>query len=168
LPEVQEYYDDTLHVFEIIEEIKLMLQTEITKLDKGNAIDDEHRTAWEDQNQKYLPLVAQWNNTNGKANPELFTQGWNIEKGDASVGGGYQAWPRHYMCPLTRKAFKDPVRSPTTGCYYEKNALEDLIQRDGVDAECPRTGKKFTQADQHLPVDIAMKAKVVEFRDQNR
>jgi ubiquitin-protein ligase len=87
LPEVQEYYDESFHVFEIVEEIKLLLQKVrrrarlyrgdddvvepadcgdgIDPLTDDNPIDNAHAQAYHDP-ARYKALVAEWNARNGK------------------------------------------------------------------------------------------------------
>jgi hypothetical protein len=166
LPEVQEYYDDSLHVFELVEEIKLMLQRENAP-GAGAAIDDTHGKAWANRDQ-YRQLVGEWIRKNGVANPMDYTRGWEIvlmpDDRRAEVTGT-EAAPRQYLCPLTKKPMKAPVLSPTTGYYYEKSALDALLNEDG--AECPMTGKKFTDRDRDLPIDRAMSQRIVIFFANN-
>jgi hypothetical protein len=186
LPEVQEYYDDSLHVFEIVEEVKLLLQkvrrrnrpwqgdddvveapdhgNGISPLEDDNPVDDAHAQAYRDP-AKYKALVNEWNAKNGKRSLDEITAGWDVLRAPEAqrrAVAGPGAAPRQYICPISQKLMSDPVHSPTTRYYYEKSALEGLL--DGArDAECPMTGKKFTAADRGLAVDAVMEQRIQEF-----
>jgi SUMO ligase MMS21 Smc5/6 complex component len=106
---------------------------------------------------------------NGKRDPSEFITDWNVlrhpeDKRDEIEAK--EAWPRQYICPITGKAIQEPVRSPTTGYYYEQAALQRLLEATpGV--TCPMTGKPFTAADDQLPVDPVMKQRIADFKERN-
>jgi hypothetical protein len=165
---VQEYYDESLHVFEIVEEIKLHLQKRPTAED---AIDQAHADVLADES-RYRELVRVQNGKSGKKTPEEFSQAWQLVIATADVkaaAAGKEAWPRQYICPITRKVMENPVLSPTTGQYYEQRALQTLIDSGGAKIVCPLTGKEFDRAvDRDLDVDVVMKRRILDFRTRNQ
>jgi hypothetical protein len=98
------------------------------------------------------------------------TAGWHIERlseDEEAYVVGLEAMPRSYICPISRKPMTEPVRSPTTGHWYEKRARENLLARNEVSV-CPVTGKRFNKRDDSgLAFDIPMAQRIRAFIDQD-
>jgi ubiquitin-protein ligase len=186
LPEIQEYYEDSLHVFDIVEEIRILLmkrrqrsqfwlgdddeQTQQSGgvnplVDPNGPVDHAHEDAYRNP-LEYRRLVLERNAKNGKAQESEITNGWTIERlpPDQREGlRGRHATPRHYLCPISQELMKNPVRSPTTRLCYDQAALQQHIQANPGQAECPVTFKKFTQNDLDAPADLEMAMRILDF-----
>jgi ubiquitin-protein ligase len=171
LVEVQEYYDESIRVFEIVEEVRLLLQKE--DITEDDAIDDARASVVAIRQDgvpvEYDRRVSEWHDHNKNEDWTVFTGGWELrrlpvaEKGNIEVR---EASPRQYICPISRKLMRDPVKSPTTGYYYDKSALQSLLAR-GKEAACPITGKIFMEVDHNLEIDPSMKQRIREFSARN-
>jgi ubiquitin-protein ligase len=189
LPQVQEYYEDSLHVFDIVEEIRILLMKRrqrsrpyagdddaevqpsggVNPLVDANPVDHAHADAYANV-AEYKRLVQERNAQNGKARESDITKGWTIERLPPDQRAGLEqlvATPRYYICPISRKMMTQPVKSPTTGLCYEKAALQQLLQANPDKAECPVTFKRFTAEDQDAPADPDMARRIAEFRSKN-
>jgi ubiquitin-protein ligase len=168
LVEVQEYYDESIRVFEIVEEVRLLLQKE--KITEDDAIDDARaRVVQGGVLAEYDRMVAEWDRANGRKNWTDFTQEWEVksitreERESVKV---LEAPPRQYICPISRKLMRDPVRSVTTGYYYDRAALNSFLAR-GKEVACPITGKVFKEADRSLEIDPGMRQRITEFKTRS-
>jgi hypothetical protein len=189
LPEVQEYYEDSLHIFDIVAEIRILLMKRrqrskpwpgdddaetqpsggVNPLVDASPVDHAHADAYADPAQ-YKRLVEERNAKNGMKQENDITKGWTISRLPQDERGPLElpvATPRHYLCPISRKLMTRPVRSPTTGLCYEQAALRQFIQANPDKAECPVTYKRFTADDMNAPADPDMAKRIADFKANN-
>ena len=162
LPEVQDYYTESLHIFEILEEIRILLM----RADAREAVDNDRLDTYRDQ-ARYAAKIREYNEKNSKASLDDCLKGLNIKEADLPEEDQRDVIiPRQFLCPITGRLMKEPVLSPTTGLCYEKTALEQLL-RLNPRARCPVTGKLFQKEDRNLQPALRMKQLINEYKRRN-
>jgi ubiquitin-protein ligase len=190
LPEIQEYYDDSLHVFEILEEVKLMLMKRRQRQERWagdddderhmaavggidprvdpHPVDDEHAKAYANP-AEYKRRVEEYNRKNGRHKAEDFVSEWDIEvlpAEEARQIKGLMAIPRQYRCSISGAVMENPVFSPTTKLWYEKATLAHRLGENS-NYRCPVTGLEFPPREAQLVVDPEMTTRIIQFRRDN-
>ena len=160
LPEVQDYYIESFHIFEIVEEIRIGLMS----VNEKNPIDEDHLSVYRNSG-AYQAKIQEYNLQHSKGSVEE----WNMRCEDAELPEDDDddvVVPRQFICPISDTIMVNPVRSPTTRLFYEKGALEQLL-RINSRARCPVTGKLFGECDRGLSVDVQMKHLIGEYKRHN-
>ena len=110
--------------------------------------------------------IDQINKQNGKSTLEEWTKDWNIEDDqnvDIQNSEQFADVPSQFLCQLSNKIMKEPVKS-STGIYFEKRQLENYLRNKGQPL-CPITGKPLDkQKDMNLPIDNEMKQRIEEWK----
>jgi ubiquitin-protein ligase len=172
LPEIQEYYDETLHVFELVAEVRFLLGKERDKSHPNvdpHPVDDDHARVYANV-QAYIQKVKEVNGKCSREAPEQFWGSWRVERLPAAEADpilGAEAMPRWFLCPISRRVMTEPVRSPTTDFFYERRVFQHLLESDSP--VCPVTGKRLEpNRDSHLPIDTPMAQRIRAFLEQHR
>ena len=158
-PEVQDYYIESLHIFEIVEEIRIGLMS----VNEKNPIDEDHLRVYRNSG-AYQAKIQEYNLSHSKGSVEE----WNMMCEDAPLPEDDDdvVVPRQFICPISDTIMVNPVRSPTTCLFYEKGTLEQLL-RINSRARCPVTGKLFGESDRCLSVGVQMKRLITEYKRRN-
>lgn len=116
----------------------------------------------------FVRIVKQWNNKNGKNTPEEWENEWKIQCGFKYFKAKceFSVIPKHFLCPITGKIMKKPVKA-TSGVFYEKSALEKYLVA-GI--KCDRFGYPVPLSlkdNMGLPVDHQMKTIIYNWIKDN-
>lgn len=123
---------------------------------------------------EYERIVREWNQKNGKSNPEDFEKNWKIQPdGKLMLDNASAATvPEYYLDPISRSIMKEPVKA-TSGVFYEKRELEKYLKQT-PNATCKgKTGDDRKpiplplNENMNLPVDNEMKSRIAKWKKDN-
>lgn len=131
---------------------------------------DSDRFSLDSDMNSFLNKVKDWNNKNAKDSPDEWKTTWKIEKDDSNLDDddelGVVSLPPQFLCPLTHKIMKEPVKA-TTKVYYEKSALERHLSSQS-NPLCVVTGQPLpADENKNLPIDMVMKNRIADWVKEN-
>jgi ubiquitin-conjugating enzyme E2 D/E len=163
LPSIQEGYDGTMKVYEIICEVTLL----IANPQIGGVADPAKQRQFETDRGRYDEEEKKSVRNSGLAvnrpTKEMLEGRWGVQIDSEDWNGGddndddhVRDIPRQFCCPIKKDRMDIPVYCERTKRYYDKDSLRRLL--DEENPVCPDTGIAFNKVeDGNLQTDLRMK-----------
>lgn len=121
---------------------------------------------------EFEQTVNEWNNMNGKDTPEEWEKDWKIQP-DGQIDAqnlSIADVPEGFICPITRKIMKEPVKAQPTQIYYEREALRKYLKEEKpfCKSKIDPNGKPILlDKNQKLTVDSVMQTNINKWKKEN-